>query len=93
MRTDVFYIDSTFLQDYQDEQDRVIERRGRLGAGWTYTISKAVRSDATGQDDKIRLETRISGRQYAELLNQKDPARDTVSKKRTVFVCHIPEVY
>lgn len=98
LRVDFFTIHSTFLRDATESrparlqqrggEDRVIERRGRVGGVWTYTMARAIEHAG----DKFIEEARIGGRMYAELLAEADSSRRTVKRKQRVFVCFVPEV-
>jgi hypothetical protein len=95
LRVDFFTIHSTFLRDAGDvptgAPTRVIERRGRVGGVWTYTMSRAL-SQGPRTSERYIDETRIGGRMYAELLSESEPSRRTVKRKQRVFVCYVPEV-
>eukprot|EP00656_Telonema_subtile_P016126 TRINITY_DN18506_c0_g1_i4.p1 TRINITY_DN18506_c0_g1~~TRINITY_DN18506_c0_g1_i4.p1 ORF type:complete len:404 (+),score=142.39 TRINITY_DN18506_c0_g1_i4:140-1351(+) len=58
--------------------DRVLEKRGRPGA-WSYQVTFALQSGV------LRSE-RVSLKQYAEMMLQRDPDRVSVLKTRKVFV-------
>ena len=48
LKCDFFTIDSTFLRDVAGQgSDRVVERRGRVGGVWTYTLSHAIALNTT----------------------------------------------
>src|SRR5581483_11450019 len=74
-------IEQTYLQTADGSEARV-RRRGQRGAWiYTHTVKKPL---ASGQ--RVELERPISGREYAELLPLRDPARRTVRKRRSCFL-------
>ena len=94
-RCDFFTISSTFLRDVDGQsQDRVIERRGRVGGVWTYTLSHALSllaaSADAGESKRYIDEVRIGGRMYTGLLAEKDPNRQPVRRKERVFTYYVP---
>ena len=87
IRTDVFTIQSTFLRDDEEAFDRVVERRGRVGGVWSFSLVRSIKQGG-GRGNFID-EARIGAAMYNELLNEADPERKSVRKKRTVFTCHV----
>ncbi len=91
LRTDFFHIHSTFLRDENEAgsrhyTNRVVERRGRVGGVWAYSISRALHQ-GDGISEKFIEESRISGLAYKELLGDRAPSLATVHRKLRVFVC------
>ena len=87
IRTDVFTIQSTFLRDDEEAFYRVVERRGRVGGVWSFSLVRSIKQGG-GRGNFID-EARIGAAMYNELLNEADPERKSVRKKRTVFTCHV----
>ena len=87
IRTDVFTIQSTFLRDDEEAFDRVVEQRGRVGGVWSFSLVRSIKQGG-GRGNFID-EARIGAAMYNELLNEADPERKSVRKKRTVFTCHV----
>lgn len=75
-----FEITQTFLSN----GDRVVEKRGR-GDTWSYTLCERENTGAVHTQ-------RLSRRAYSDLIQQKDPNRRQVKKKRTVFLLNIASV-
>jgi len=97
LKCDSFTIESTFLRHVagQSQHDRVIERRGRPGGVWTYTLSYAIPIAANGDTAESKPknyidEVRIGGRMYTGLLAERDEGRRPVRRRERVFTHYVP---
>ncbi len=79
-KTETVEIEQTYL--LSTEGIARIRKRGQQGSySYTYTVKKFL---APGKN--IELERTISGREYLNFLNQQDPERLSIVKKRTCFL-------
>lgn len=83
VRCEEFEIEQTYLQSPQGVESRV-RRRGQRGSFSYNQTTKKPRSETGGQ--RIEIERQISAREFLALLDQGDPTRQTVRKRRRCFV-------
>ena len=79
----VFEIKQTYLMSSQPEWERRVRERREVASGemlYTYTEKKAVRPGVREQPERV-----ITEKEYRDLLEQRDPNRMQIVKKRYAF--------